>query len=48
MNKELPRIKLFHGQWYAFGKNTKSGRLLLVPAISYCQWRNRVEKRGIK
>ena len=38
---DKPRIRLFSGQWYAFGKNTPGGRLLLVPAIRFAQQLNR-------
>lgn len=33
---ERPRLRKINGQWYAFGRNTKRGRLLLVTAISWC------------
>ena len=42
-DKERPHIQRSHGEWYAFGKNTKGGRLLLVPAISFVR---RLNKKG--
>lgn len=42
-----PRLKFVGGQWYAFGKNTKPGRQLLVPAITFCKRLNRKKQHAM-
>lgn len=42
--KEKPHIKLTNGRWYAFSGKFK---LLLVPAIGWCNEKNTKEKRKL-
>jgi hypothetical protein len=43
--KHSPRIRLVNGEWYAFGKSGRLGRLALVPAINFVRLRNASERR---
>jgi hypothetical protein len=44
--KHSPRIRLVGGQWYAFGKSGRLGRLALVPAINFVRRLNAA--RGVR